>query len=336
LGCPRCAAEEVLGGSHRYSVGMNLPPADRVAPRVPWGSYASLAASMALVGSYVGLSKLLVAVFPVLLLAWLRFGIAAVAMVHWLRPGPAEMPLRAPDRWLLFWESFLGNFLFSVCMLYGVQLTSALAAGVTMAAIPAAVAVLSRLFLGEEIKPRVACAIGCAVAGIGALALVRGQPASADAAATAAVASQGSTLLGYALLLGAVLCEASYVVIGKQLTGRLSPRRISALINLWGLALVTPFGLWFAWHFDFGAVALPIWALLVFYALAASVVTVWLWMRGLQKVPSSRAGVFTVMLPVSAALVGVAVLGEDFGAVHVLALLLALLGLMLATWPERG
>jgi drug/metabolite transporter (DMT)-like permease len=291
----------------------------------PW-AYLSLAASMALVGSYVGLSKLLVAVFPVLLLAWLRFGIAAVAMVHWVKRVPGEARLSPHDRMLLFWESFLGNFLFSICMLYGVMLTSALAAGVTMAAIPAAVAVLSRIFLGERIRPRVAAAIVCAMAGIALLALARAGDGSAAAASR----------WGYALLLAAVLCEASYVVIGKRLTGNVSPRRISALINLWGLALVTPFGIWQALSFDFAAVSMPNWALLVFYAIAASMVTVWLWMMGLRHVPSSRAGVFTVLLPVSAALVGIVVLGESFGTAHVAAFVLAMIGLLLATWPERA
>jgi drug/metabolite transporter (DMT)-like permease len=294
-------------------------------PAPPAWAYASLAASMALVGSYVGLSKLLVAVFPVLLLAWLRFGIAAVAMAHWVRRRPGEPPLTRHDRVLLFWESFLGNFLFSICMLYGVALTSAVAAGVTMAAIPAAVALLSWLFLGERITRRVAGAIACAALGIGLLALAR--PGEGAAAASP---------WGYALLLGAVVCEASYVVIGKRLSGHVPARRISALINLWGLALVTPFGLWQALSFDFAAVAVPTWGLLVFYAVAASMVTVWLWMKGLQHVPSSRAGVFTVMLPVSAALVGIGVLGEPFGALHLAAFALALAGLLLATWPERG
>ncbi|MFM7506443.1 MAG: DMT family transporter [Rubrivivax sp.] len=296
---------------------MSSPPA--------W-AYASLAASMALVGSYVGLSKLLVAVFPVLLLAWLRFGIAAVAMAHWVRRRPGEPALSRHDRVLLFWESFLGNFLFSICMLYGVALTSAVAAGVTMAAIPAAVALLSWLFLGERITRRVASAIACAALGIGLLALAR--PGDAGPAA--------ASPWGYALLLGAVLCEASYVVIGKRLSGHVPARRISALINLWGLALVTPFGLWQALSFDFAAVAAPTWGLLVFYAVAASMVTVWLWMKGLQHVPSSRAGVFTVMLPVSAALTGIGVLGEPFGGLHLAAFALALAGLLLATWPARG
>jgi len=293
----------------------------------PLLAYLSLAASMALVGSYVGLSRLLVAAFPVLLLAWLRFGIAAVAMVHWVRRRPTETPLSAHDRWLLFWESFLGNFLFSICMLYGVQATSALAAGVVMAAIPAAVAILSRLFLHERIVPRVQAAIACAAAGIVLLTFVKA-PDSADAAP--------APWWGHALLLGAVLCEASYVVIGKRLTRQVSPRRISALINLWGLVLVTPFGVWQALSFDFGAVPAATWTLLVFYAIAASMVTVWLWMQGLRHVPSSRAGVFTVMLPVSAALVGIVVLGEAFTGMHVLAFALALAGLLLATWPERA
>jgi drug/metabolite transporter (DMT)-like permease len=280
---------------------------------------------MALVGSYVGLSRLLVAVFPVFLLAWLRFGIAAVAMLHWVKRRDGDSALVSHDRHLLFWESFLGNFLFSICMLFGVANTSAVAAGVVMAAMPATVAVLSRVFLKERIGPRVVAAIACAAAGIALLALVR-DPSTAAAANPA-------PWWGYALLIAAVVCEASYVVIGKRLTGSISPRRISALINLWGLALVTPFGVWQALSFDFQAVTAAMWVLLLFYAVAASMIAVWLWMKGLKRVPAAQAGVFTVMLPVSAALVGVVALGEDFSAAHAAAFGLAMAGLLLATWP---
>jgi drug/metabolite transporter (DMT)-like permease len=38
-------------------------------------------------------------------------------------------------------------------------------------------------------------------------------------------------------------------------------------------------------------------------------ITVWLWMTGLRHVPAAQAGVFTVLLPVMAALVGVTLLG---------------------------
>ena len=307
---------------------MTLPAAPTAAAAVPWTAWLALAASMALVGSYVGLSKLLVAAFPVFLLAWLRFGIAALAMLHWLRRSPGEQPLSRHDRVLLFWESFLGNFLFSICMLFGVMATSALAAGVVMAAIPAAVAILSRVFLGERIAPRVAAAIGCAAAGIALLALAKAPPGPPGANAP-----EAAPWWGYGLLLVAVVCEASYVVIGKRLTAQVSPRRISALINLWGLVLVTPLGAWQAMRFDFAAVGPATWGLLVFYALAASMVSVWLWMQGLRHVPAPKAGVFTVLLPVTAALVGVVFLGEPFASAHAIAFALAVAGLLLATWP---
>lgn len=136
-------------------------------------------------------------------------------------------------------------------------------------------------------------------------------------------------------MVGAVLCEASYAVIGKKLTGALGPKRITSLINLWGFALMMPIGFYQALHFDFSAVHPGIWALLVFYALAASVWTVWLWMTGLKRVPAALGGVFTVLLPISAALVGVLVLGETLSGAQLLAFAIALVGVLLATLPTR-
>ena len=288
-------------------------------------AYLCLASAMMIVGAYVGFSKLLVAALPVFLLAWLRFGIAAVAMAHWLPRGADEAPLDARSRWLVFLESFLGNFLFSICMLFGMREATAISAGVIMAGIPAAVALLSWLFLRETLSARMLGAIALAVAGVVVLAFTRGGPEDGHTSA-----------LGMLLLLGAVFCEASYVVIGKRLTGKLSPKRISALINLWGLLLVTPMGVWAALSFDFGTVATGTWLGLVLYALAASMWTVWLWMTGLKRVPAAKAGVFTVFLPLTSALVGIVFLGERFTAAHLVAFGCAIAGVLLATWPSRA
>jgi drug/metabolite transporter (DMT)-like permease len=291
-------------------------------------AYACLALSMSLVGSYVALSKPLVAAIPVFLLAWLRFGIGGLAMLHWLRRPANEPPLTPRTRRLLFLESFLGNFLFSLCMLFGVSLTSAVSAGVIMAAIPATVAAMSWLFLREPVSGRTLGGIACAALGIGLLALA--QPAGAGGTDT------GLAWLGNLLVFGAVLCEAAYAVIGKALTGALGPKRITSLINLWGFALVTPFGLYQALHFDFTGVAAGAWLLLVFYALAASVWTVWLWMTGLKVVPAAQAGVFTALLPVSAAVVAVVALGEPMVGMQLVAFAFALAGVLLATVRVRG
>jgi drug/metabolite transporter (DMT)-like permease len=94
-------------------------------------------------------------------------------MLPWLRRPAGEAPLDGRTRWLLFLESFFGNFLFSLCMLFGVAHSSALAAGVIMAAIPAVVAVLSWVILRERVGLRVAAGVACAIAGIALVALAR-------------------------------------------------------------------------------------------------------------------------------------------------------------------
>ena len=173
------------------------------------------------------LSKLLVAAFPVFLLAGLRFGFAAVLMLPWLRKPAHEAPLDARSRWLLFLESFLGNFLFSICMLFGLRQSSAVVAGVILAGIPAAVALLSWAVLRERLGRRALASITRAVGGIALVATGKQGGAQTPPA-------------GVLLLVAAVLCEACYVVIGKKLTAGLGPKRINALISLWGLVLVAP------------------------------------------------------------------------------------------------
>lgn len=297
-------------------------------------AYLCLAASMSLVGSYVAMSKPLVAALPVFLLAWMRFGIGGLAMWRWLRKPADEPPLTPHTRRLLFLESLLGNFLFSICMLFGVSMTTAVSAGVVMSSIPAVVAVLSRVFLQERIARRTAAGIALAAVGIGLFSMQKS--ATAPVGEAPGFLGMSRPFWGNLLVFAAVICEASYVVIGKRLTDGLGPKRISAIINLWGFALVTPLGLWAAWRFDFSSVPLGIWGLLVFYALAASMWTVWLWMTGLKGVPASRAGVFTVMLPISAATIGVLFMGETLTGVQLFAFAIALVGLVLATLPGRA
>ncbi len=290
-----------------------------------------LAASMTLVGSYVALSKPLVAVFPVFLLAWLRFGIGALAIPHWLKPPVGQAPLTRHVKSLIFLESLLGNFLFSIFMLYGMGLSSAVSAGVVLATLPAVVAVMSRVFLGERLSKRMVIAVGCAVLGIFFISLSKQELLPLSPIGFQANLPPENEVLGIFFLLGAVACEAAYAVIGKKLTGVLTARRITALINLWGLALMTPPGLYLALKFDFGGVLASTWLLLVFYGLSASVWSVWLWMTGLKTIPAAQAGVFTVMLPISTAVTGVFLLGESVSAAQIAAYGIALVGLLLAT-----
>ncbi|HKO68714.1 MAG TPA: DMT family transporter [Burkholderiaceae bacterium] len=288
-----------------------------------WLSYLLLTASMALVGTYVALSKPLVAVIPVFALAFLRFAIASVAMLPWTLRAHGEAALTRTEKRLFFLLSFFGNFLFSICMLSGIALTTATAAGVTLATLPAVVALLSRWFLRETLTPRVWLAIVLAMAGIVLLQLARG------AAPTAEPGSLLTMALGNLLLFGAVVCEAIYVIISKRLAATRTALRVSALINLLGLVLIAPLGLWQLASFDVASLTASLWLLLTFYSLAASLFAVWMWVAGLKNVAASHAGVFTVALPIAATLVGIIFLGETFSWMQAAALVCASAGIFL-------
>jgi len=290
--------------------------------RLPGRASASaglrLFTSMALVGSYVALLKPLTAALPVFALALLRFAIAAIVMLPWTRRRAGQAAATRQESTQLFLQSFFGNFLFSVCMLLGVSLTSALAAGVVLSTLPVTVAILSWALLAEAFTPRLILSVLCAGAGIGLLQ-VAGKPGHAS-------------LLGSALVLGGVVCEALYVVIGKRLVSSLAPLRICASINLWGLALSAPLGLWQLARIDIAALPTRHWLLLGYYAIAASILAPWLWMSGLRDVRAGQAGAFTVALPLTATAIAVGVLGEAAGWRHALALGFA----VLAIWLTSG
>jgi drug/metabolite transporter (DMT)-like permease len=290
--------------------------------------YAYLFSGMAVVGVYVALSKPLTQAFPIFLLATLRFGIAAVLMLPWLSDkSPSEstsaQPLSFDLKKTLFWQSFFGNFLFSLFMLYGVSQTSATASGVILASLPAVVAVFSWMFLKETLGLRTIVAAALAFAGVAALSVAKD--------ATGVMSMNGNVLV-----FCCVCCEAVYIILGKRLTKSLSPKRISALINLIGLVLMLPFGIWQATSFDFSNVTTAVWSLLVFYAVAASMLSTWLWLTGLKTVPASHSGVFTIALPIAATFVGVQFLGETLTFVHAIALACAAAGICLIATSAQG
>ncbi len=288
--------------------------------RLPWRAYGLLTLGMAVVGTYVGFSRLLVAVVPIYLLGLIRFSIGGLFMLPWTFP-PGGLAVLRRHGGTLFLQSLFGNFLFTICMLGGIAHTSATAAGLIMSSLPAVVALFSLAILGEAIGYRTVIAIALAIAGIAVLNL-----------AGNAGGERTESWFGNVLIVAAVCCEALYVVLGKRLTtARVGAMQISAWINIAGLFLMLPLGLWQAASFGFDQITSHTWILIVAYALGASVLSTWLWLSGLKSVPASQAGVFTLALPISAALVGLVFLNESLGWAHIVAFCCALACVLLVT-----
>jgi drug/metabolite transporter (DMT)-like permease len=283
-----------------------------------------LIAAMLLVGSNVGIGKSVVVVVPVLLFALLRFVVAVAVLAPLYRP--AKMRRVSRGEWInLFLQAFFGTFLFTLLMLGGVHRTSAVAAGVITSTIPAIVALLAWVVLKERPGPRAVAAIVLAIIGVIVVTLARESGETGS-----------GSLVGNLMVLGAVFCESTYVILSRRLTQTLSPIDICAYTHGFGLLLMLPFGIASLIGFDFASVPPRMWVLVVWYALSASIFSFWLWMKGIRHVPGQLAGVFTAVLPVAAATYGIVFLGERPTAAHGIALACVVAGVAIASMRPRN
>ncbi|GHD56416.1 DMT family transporter [Jeongeupia chitinilytica] len=283
-----------------------------------------LIAAMLMVGSNVGIGKAIVATVPVLLFALMRFVVGVSVLLPVFRLSRLRQVSRS--EWLnLFLQALFGTFLFTLLMLYGVRHTSALAAGVITSTIPAVVILLAWALLRETPSRRALLAVALAMGGVLIVNIARSR------------GDDSGSLLGNLLVLGAVCCESLYVILSRRLTQTLPAIEICAYTHAIGLALMLPLGLYAAQGFDFAVIDARTWALIVWYGLAASVFSFWLWMKGIRHVPGQLAGVFTAVLPVAAAGYGIVFLGEAPTLAHGVALACVLAGIVIASlqWPSR-
>jgi drug/metabolite transporter (DMT)-like permease len=263
----------------------------------------SLVAAMALTGANVAFGKAIAAAVPVYLFVVFRFAVASLALAPMARgePGP-RLSCMSWTQWRdLTLMALLGMVGFTVLMLEGLKRTAAADAGIITATLPAVVAAFGFVLGGERLSRTQALAVGLSVAG---LLLVQ----------TTGAAGGTTTLVGNLLVLGAVLCEASFVFLGKRLAPPYRPLRLALGANLAGLVLAAPLALSWAPACDPRSVTLEMWLLGTWYALSASVFCLWLWYGGLPYVETWLAGLATAAIPVTALAASALYLREPIGA----------------------
>jgi drug/metabolite transporter (DMT)-like permease len=147
---------------------------------------------------------------------------------------------------------------------------------------------------------------------------------------TTGVQDSAGSVVGDLLIFGAVVSEALYTIYAKKLAGKVEPLHATMWANIIALVLYLPLVLLTVRDFDLATMTLPLWALLVAYALMASVLSFWLWYRGTAIVPASKAGLFTALMPLTAVGLAIAALGEQPTIAHACGAVLLLGSLALA------
>ncbi|SDF01215.1 EamA-like transporter family protein [Massilia sp. PDC64] len=259
--------------------------------------YVYLTLAMVLVGSTVVASKIAATGLPPFTATALRFALALPCFLVLLRVSGQRLPrpgLR--DGALLVVQGLAGTAGYTALLMAGLRATSALDAGVILGTLPVVSAVVAVLVLGE--RPRPALIATIVLAGVGLFVL---QPAGRSA----------GSMTGNALVFGAVLCEALFILLNKRVRIAVSPLALSTLMSAIGLAASLPFAL-----AEGASPAVSPAALLAvaYYALLPTVGGFLLWYAGTARVGGTEAALFTALAPVAALLLAALLLDEPVNA----------------------
>jgi drug/metabolite transporter (DMT)-like permease len=290
-------------------------------------AYIQLAVAMAMVGANVAVAKATVPYMPVFIFSFVRFAVSIVAVAPLVigEPGTRFRDLSGRDWLYLTLQSLFGGVVYMVLMLYGLRFTSAMSAGIITSTVPACVALLAVLMLGERLGGRQTAALALAVLGI--LMVNTASPREAIAP---------WPILGNSLIAGAVIAEGLFVIFAKRTAAIDALYRMTLIFNVVGLIAITPFAAAELPGFDLAGVPLAVWLLPSFYALTSSVLALILWYRGLAKVPASEAAIFTSTFPISTLAVSILFLGEEPQWAHGMGLACVLTAIVLGARGQGG
>lgn len=299
--------------------------------------YLYCALAMVTVGSTVVVSKIIGATLPPFTATALRFAMAMpvfLALCWLLRARMPRVDLR--DAALLVMQACAGSVGYTVLLISGTTLSSAATAAVLLGTLPIVSGAFAVLVLGERPTLRLLAAIALAAIGVIVASGIAWPATVAVPAANApGYALNVQQLLGSALMLAAVACEAFFILLHKRLRAPIDALPLSSLMCAMGFFFAGTVALFAEqpWQLEIDAAA---WKAMAFYALVPTVLGFLLWYVGTSRVSGMEAALFTALAPVSATILASTILREPIMLHQLAGLACVLAAVASLAWRHRA
>jgi drug/metabolite transporter (DMT)-like permease len=230
----------------------------------------------------------------------LRVAIAAVILAVVALANRSPWPSRRTMATLVG-LGVVGNGVYQFFFVEGLARTSASDTALVVAASPAFIALIGRARGVERISRKGVIGICLSIAGIALVVLGSARPRT----------GQSSSLLGDLLVLCGSLTWATYTILLKPHTERVSGFQLAALTMIGGavplLVVAWPAMMSAKWS----AVPLSGWAALFYSGVFALVIAYYFWYHGVRVIGPTRTAMYSNLQPLIAVLVAWLVLGES-------------------------
>jgi drug/metabolite transporter (DMT)-like permease len=277
------------------------------------------------VGAAIVASRFVVEAVPPLTLAMLRYAIGFLCLLPFAAAALRSHPRLPPARDLLVMAALgIGQFGILIALLnYGLQRIAAGPAALIFSLFPLFTLLLSAALGREQVTPRLLLGVLLSIAGV-ALSLAPKLQAAHAGGWSGELAVFASACVG-------ALCSVLY----RPYLQRYPTVPVSAFAMLASVAFLALAALAEGWTARVTALPAHAWAAIVFIGVSSGVGYFW-WLYALKHESPTRVTVFLALNPVTAALLGWALLAEPLPAVLLAALALIAAGLWLATRAPSG
>jgi drug/metabolite transporter (DMT)-like permease len=283
--------------------------------------YFKLSVAMVIIGSFVVINKFISTSFPVFLASGLRLMIGAIILNILVLIKEKALPrLSKRDFIIIFLQSFIGVFLFSFFMLFGLKYTTAIESGIITSTTPAVIGVISLIFLKEKLQ--VNQVVGIIFALLSTLSM--------NVFGIAGNSHWSQSVLGNILIFCAVISESVFMTFGKLLSKNVSALAISSITCTIGFILFLPLSIYEAFTFDFSSVNLIMWGSILYAGIFVTVIAVVFLNQAVLTIPTGNTAVFSALMPVSAVILSYSILNESIYWYHILGIIFVLLGILSA------
>ncbi len=276
-----------------------------------------------MVGVNIVSSKLLLTSIPVLVLLDIRFILASFILfsLHWTTPARHEamlMPflkLNLRDWGFIIAQALSAGVLFNCLMLTGLNHTDANVAGIITSALPAIIAIMSWLMLGEKISSQKALCVVFATLGLIMIAYDKYDGIG-----------KSHSFFGDVIVLLSLLPEAGYYILFKLYPNKLPMFLVSALLNAINALILLPALFFIDWTPS--AIHLSSWLILLTLGLSSGLFYVF-WFIGSQRVDGIMASLSTATMPVATVILAWLILNEQLTLMEFIGMSVVILSIVL-------
>lgn len=272
------------------------------------------------VGAAIVASRFVIDAVPPLTLAMLRYAIGFLCLAPFALAALRGVRERPPARDLAAMAALgIGQFGILIALLnHGLQHVAAAPAALIFSLFPLLTLLLGAALGRERVSPRLAAGVLLSIAGVGlALAPKLAAPAS-------------GSWWGELAVLASAAVGASCSVLYRPYLQRYPTVPVSAFAMLASVAFLALAALGESWPAQVAALGGRAWAVVAFIGLSSGVGYFW-WLYALKHESPTRVTVFLALNPVTAALLGWALLHEPLPPTLLAAVALIFAGLWLAT-----